>query len=44
MIYSVCKCDTHPSARNLIREEKERFGEDLKATIMKLLRNLLRSA
>ena len=25
MIYSVCKCDTLPSVRYLMREEKERF-------------------
>ena len=29
MIYSVCKCDTRPSVRYLMREEKERKGEDL---------------
>ena len=29
VIYSVCKCDTRPSVKYLMREEKELFGEDL---------------
>ena len=28
VIYSVCKCDTRPSVKYLMREENERFGED----------------
>ena len=31
MIYSVCRGDTCPSVRYLMREEKKRFGEGLQA-------------
>ena len=33
VVYSIYNCDTRPSVKYLMREEKERFGEDMQAVI-----------